>query len=421
MKQRVLMLVAALGALALSVTLLLRSESGIAVSRDAPRPTSEEAGPNGYRAAFAWLSRSGIEAQSLRVRFDQALAEHPEGASSRDALPEGLPPKGLLPEGNLLIVSLPVVTAFRPEEFASLTRWLRAGNTLFVAASVADSPDWAGNLSELVSGDLSYLTGLQVKPGGASLRADQGEGPRADRVVLVPNRPHAYFTGVKELALASQSPLSSLTMRIPTDGIVLVLAHEANTGSGLLWTRSVGQGRIVVAALGSLFTDGQLGEADNARLFANIVAANVLPGGRVLFDDLHQGLTAGYDPTKFYKDRRLYVTLAVLVAVWLSWVLGATALVRTVPRKPAPDEVGLVRATGGFLARVVSPAAAAARMAELFVQRVGGWDALARHPRLAQSDLLQLRAWYTAAQAQRRVPLVRLHNLIVKIEGHLST
>ena len=285
MKQRVLMLVAALGALALSVTLLLRSESGIAVSRDAPRPTSEEAGPNGYRAAFAWLTGSGIKAQSLRVRFDQGLEEL------------SLSSQGLPPQGNLLIVSLPVVTAFRAEEFASLTRWLRTGNTLLVAAALADSPDWAGNLSELVSGDLSYLTGLQVKPGG--------ESRTADHVVLVANRPHAYFTGVRQLALASQTPLSSLTMRIPTDGIVLALAHDANTGGGLLWTRSAGQGRIVVTALGSLFTDGQLGEADNARLFANIVAANVLPGGIVLFDDLHQGLTAGYDPAKFYKDRRL--------------------------------------------------------------------------------------------------------------------
>jgi hypothetical protein len=399
------MLVAALGALALSVTLLLRSESGIAVSRDAPRPTSEEAGPNGYRAAFAWLTRSGVKAQSLRVRFDQAL-EEPRVALERGSS-EGLPPTG-----NLLIVSLPVVTAFRSEEFASLTRWLRAGNTLLVAAALADSPDWAGNLSELVPGDLSYLTGLQVKPGG--------ETRQADHVLLAPNRPHAYFAGVKELALASQAPVSSLTMRIPTDGIVLALGRDVNTGSGLLWTRSVGQGRIVVTALGSLFTDGQLGEADNARLFANIVAVNVLPGGIVLFDDLHQGLTAGYDPAKFYKDRRLYMTLAILVAVWLSWVLGATALVRTAPRRPAPDEIGLVRATGGFFARVVSPAAAAVRMAELFVQRVGGWDALARHPRLAQADLLQLRTWYATAQAQRRVPLIRLHNLIVKIEGQLS-
>ncbi|HEY4211548.1 MAG TPA: DUF4350 domain-containing protein [Steroidobacteraceae bacterium] len=395
MKQRVLMLVAALGALALSVTLLLRSESGIAVSRDATRPTSEEAGPNGYRGAFAWLTRSGIRAQSLQVRFDQSLEE-----------------PSLPPEGNLLIVSLPVVTAFRSEEFASLTRWLRAGNTLLVAASLSDDPDWAGNLSELVSGDLSYLTGLQVKPGGGSRK----EG----HVGLVPNRPHAYFAGVRELAVASQTPLSSVTMRIPTDGIVLALARDVDTGSGLLWTRSVGQGRIVVTALGSLFTDGQLGEADNARLFSNLVAANVPPGGVVLFDDLHQGLTAGYDPAKFYKDRRLYVTLAILVAVWLSWVLGATALVRTAPRRPAPDEIGLVRATGGFLARVVSPAAAAVRMADLFVQRVGGWDALARHPRLGQPDLLQLRTWYAAAQAQRRVPLVRLHNLIVKLEGQLS-
>jgi len=172
--------------------------------------------------------------------------------------------------------------------------------------------------------------------------------------------------------------------------------------------------------------------ASRARLLANIVGASLGPGGAVLFDDEHQGLTTAYDPAKFYRDPRLYATLGVLIAVWLVWVLGGTRLRLPRGRAPAPREAELVRATGLFLARVLRPGAAARRMFELFFGRLracarrgdGGpgppWDWLERHPRLARADVQQLKDWYAQAYSDGRVPLTRLHNLIVSTERRLA-
>jgi hypothetical protein len=48
------------------------------------------------------------------------------------------------------------------------------------------------------------------------------------------------------------------------------------------------------------------------------------------------------------------------------------------------------------------------------------WEWLERQPRVSREDVQQLRVWYSAAQASRRVPLVRLHNLIVRLERTLK-
>jgi hypothetical protein len=170
----------------------------------------------------------------------------------------------------------------------------------------------------------------------------------------------------------------------------------------------------------------------NARLLANIVAATVRPKGAVLFDDEHQGLAAAYDPAKFYNDPRLYGTIGVLAAVWLIWVLGGTRLRLPATRMPAPREAELVRATGGFLARVLGPPAAARRLFEHFFRRLAArthrgaqgeglpWEWLEHHPRLRRADVQQLREWYAQAYSDRRVPLTRLHNLIVRTERQLA-
>jgi hypothetical protein len=82
------------------------------------------------------------------------------------------------------------------------------------------------------------------------------------------------------------------------------------------------------------------------------------------------------------------------------------------------------------LARVLRPAAAARRMFELFFLRVRAsrrasdpappWEWLEHHPRVARSDITQLKEWYAEAYSDRRVPLTRLHNLIVKTERQLA-
>jgi hypothetical protein len=228
----------------------------------------------------------------------------------------------------------------------------------------------------------------------------------------------------------SDYPWQAWTVKVPYDGFVLSLAHQRETGEGVLWTRPLGNGRIIVSGFGSPLTNRALGLADNGRLLANIVGATVGPKGAVLFDDVHQGLGATYDPAKFYEDRRLYVTIGILAALWLSWVLGSTRLRMPVTRAPVPREAELVRATGGFLARVLRPDAAARRIFEHFFRRVGEraprsrgagppWEFLERHPRISREDIGQLKGWYADACALRRVPLTRLHNLIVRVDRQL--
>ena len=77
------------------------------------------------------------------------------------------------------------------------------------------------------------------------------------------------------------------------------------------------------------------------------------------------------------------------------------------------------------------PAAAARRMFELFFARLsarlphGGragpaWQLLESSPRVRRAELQQLKDWYAAAYSDERVPLVRLHNLLIDTERRLA-
>jgi hypothetical protein len=425
MKERLVILLAASGALVLFVTMFLSSERGFGMSREVPRPTSQERSGNGYSAVQQWLAAENIHAVSLQ----ESLAKLFE----RDDLPA---------TGNVILVTLPVTSGFSSEEYRTLDKWVRAGNALLVAAALADQPDWAHGFGERASNDLNLLTGLQFQRGApASLRfAVQGARPPSSdrpfiepqRTQLVPNRSHAYFSGVRGAVALSDFPHEDWAVGIPSDAFVLSLAHDGSTGAAVLWTRSLGQGRVIVSGCGSIFTNRALGLADNARLLANILGANLGAGGSVLFDDIHQGLSATYDPAKFYRDRRLYYTLGILIAVWLTWVLGSTRLAwpsRAGTLRPVLRDAELIRVTGGFFARVLRPDAAARRTFELFFQRLYAqvprargadgmpWSYLERHSRVDLAEVRQLRDWYAEACASRRVPLLPLHNLIVRIDG----
>jgi hypothetical protein len=421
MRERLITLVCALGSLLLFAALFVRGEG--LDSRRVARPTTIERHGNGLAGAMSWLEAEGIRTLSLRERFDTL-------AKRRD-LPRA---------GNLLIVTVPVATPFRVPEAAAVDHWLRAGNTLLLLAAMSDTPDWGrGGLS--VHNDLQLLTGLDFE----AVRSLEGSQNAAARMIeasrelaqpqrgtLVPNRPHPYLRGVNSVVAWSDYPPQAWTVRVPRDGFVLSLAHQSETGEGVLWMRPVGSGTIIVSGFGSPFSNRALAVADNARLLANIVGATVRSDGAVLFDDEHQGLAAAYDPAKFYNDPRLYGTVGVLAGVWLIWVLGSTRLRLPATRMPAPREAQLVRATGGFLARVLRPAAAARRMFEHFFRRLsarthGGaqgeglpWEWLEHHPRLARADVQQLKDWYAQAYSDRRVPLTRLHNLIVRTERRLA-
>jgi hypothetical protein len=414
LKERLITFICALGALALFFTMFVHDDSHGLSGAEVPRPTTEERGANGYQAAMQWLEHEHIRTISLRERYDR------------------LPRKNLPATGNLLIVTLPAIASFKTEEFRPLDHWVREGNSLLVLAALSDTPDWAFSFGGMTSGDLNLLTGLEFESSrNRDLRAKKlpdskdtivrlplhFSEPRTD--TLVPNREHAYFNGVQKVVALTDYESQAWTVKVPYEGFVLTLAHDRDTGEGAFWTRPLGNGRIIVSGLGSLFTNRAVGLADNARLLSNIVATNLGPRGAVLFDDVHQGLGANYDPVKFYRDPRLHMTIAIIAVLWLSWVLGGTRLRLPISRTPVPREAELVRATGGFLARVLTPAAAARRMFDHFLER-RPWELLERQPRIAAADLTQLKTWFSQLGTER-VPLVRLHNLMVKINRQLNT
>lgn len=448
MRERLLTLSCAFGALLIFATLFFGGR-GVEPERGA-RPTTAERHRDGLMGAMNWLRAEGVRALSLRERFD--------GLSKRHDLPA---------TGNLLVISLPVAIPYRAAELKALDAWLRAGNSLLVLAALSDRPAWGRAMFALHT-DLQRLTGLdlipaaragdtaaeagadgadagkapaatsergakhqQSDPGAELLRAMQ-ELPEPQRGTLVPNGPHAWLHGVKEAVAWSDYAPIPWVVAVPRAGFALSLAHTRESGADVLWVGSdVLSGTIIVSGFGSLFSNRSLGLADNARLLANIVEGTLGPNGAVLFDDEHQGLTAAYDPAKFYRDPRLYATLGVLAAVWFTWVLGSTRLSLPAASARAPCEVELVRVTGGFLARVLRPAAAARRMFELFFARLGvhlrrggdaapAWDWLEASPRLPAAEVRQLKEWYAAAYSDHRVPLARLHNLIIQTERRLA-
>jgi hypothetical protein len=432
-RERVITLACALGALAVFVTLFW-SGNGSSEER-VSRPTTAERGDNGLLGAMSWLKAEGIRTLSLRERFS-TLAKHRE----------------LPPTGNLVIVTLPAASSYANAEVVALDNWIRGGNTLFVLAALQDRPRWAP-LPRLMDQDLQLLTGLEsVRQSARSATAD-ARGARQpqhtaasaptgllpdeplrepQRLSLVPNRAHPYFENVASAIAFSDYTAHTSTLAVPRDGFALALAHALASGQPAFWLRSDGAGSIIVSGFSTLFTNRALSTADNARLLANIVAATLGPQGVVVFDDQHQGLTAAYDPAKFYQDRRLYETIGVLAATWLVWVLGATRLKMAPTNRGSPPEADLVRTTGLFLARVLRPAAAARHMFEHFFRQLRVaplhaapdpgrlWEWLENHPRLARADVRQLQQWYAAAYADQRVPLVRLHNLILSTERQIA-
>ena len=430
-QERRITLLCALGALALFAAMFLRGGAGAGAARDIARPITAERRGNGYFAALSWLDAAGVRVVSLRDRFD-VLGKRTD----------------LAPTGNLLIVTLPATAQYRTEEFVPLDHWIRAGNTLLVLAALADAPDWAFGAGGLVPADVNLLTGLSFQ--SVRLRAqraarhapDAPEQPRVtaseafrllrepERSVLLPNGSHAYFRNLREAVALSDYAHQPWALEVPYDGFALELAHERTSGAGVLWMRPLGAGTIIVSGYGSLFTNRALGLASNATLLANLLAVHLAPRGTVLFDDGHQGLGAAYDAQKFYRDPRLYLTAAIVAGVWLAWVLGGTRLSAPRPRVPAPREADLVQATGSLLARVVRTDAAARTLFEHLLTEVplGGasergeahaWEYLERHPRVMRIDLEQLRSWYAQAYAGQRVPLRKLHNLILRIEGQI--
>jgi len=437
MKDRLLTLAFAVAAFALFYALMLPKPSG---PQERPtRPITTEAGPNGYLALQRWLAASGVEPVSLRMRFDQLVK---------------LP--GVAATGNLLISTAPHLYPMRDSEVGPLRDWISAGNTLFVVAGLSDTPDWS--MGE--GADASFLprlqamTGLEFAQAGPEQGQDQAQKGAAQpaspkptsqnpfqklatpaRFELVPTSPHPLLAGVKSVVAQSEYPTSQWQASSGLLDLVLELAQDPDSGAPMLWLARYGNGQVIVSAYGSVLTNKLLGERDNARLLANIVAWSRAAAGKVIIDDAHQGLVAFYDPKAFFSDRRLHGSLGWLLGLWLVFVLGSQRL-RAAGRNWNPvDITSFVRASGGFMARVLRPTEAARQLFANFfddLRRGGGlpvpedsfrddppWGWMRERGSVTTQQLEQLQALYDKVRQGQRIDLPKLHNLLTQARRSL--
>jgi hypothetical protein len=454
-RERLLTLALAVAAFALFYTLFAPQKRP---TEPMTRPVTTEAGPNGYLALQRWLASQGITPVPLRQRYTQLATLHAD--ESRD--------------GNLLISTAPFLLPMRSSEEQSLEQWIADGNTLLVLAGLADTPEWSmgAGYDPLLREHLQAMTGMRfvdasiasaqssaAKAANDSIDSpDRGVGeahpvdpqpsndpakkpnrvrqvavssvgrlPTPARHELVPNGKHPLLQDVHAVVALSEYPSEQFRASPSAVDVVLELARDRVADEPVLWLAQRGRGQIIVCGFGSVFTNKLLAQADNARLLANIVARSLRGSGRVIIDDAHQGAVDFYDPAAFYKDSRLHGSLLWLIALWLVFVLGPQRLRATAPSWHPVDITTFVRATGGFLARVVKPAAAAQQLFDNFFDDIGrlagatpAWEWLQSHSTVSTRDLAQLRELHDRTARGHRVDLPGLHNLLTRIRRAMT-
>jgi hypothetical protein len=142
-------------------------------------------------------------------------------------------------------------------------------------------------------------------------------------------------------------------------------------------------------------------------------------------------LVSFYDPDKFFGDSRLHRSLLWLLALWLVFVLGPRRLRGTTRTWNPLDVTSFVRATGGFMARVLRPAGAGQQLFANFFNEIRGrlglaadgaplWEWLAGHAVIPAADVDRLQELHRRVAARRRVDLAELHNLIARVRALLT-
>ena len=420
MKERLVTLGLAAGALALFWILMFPKPRGESSS---PHPLTTGVDAEGYAAASRWLAVAGVPTLELHQRLEH-LGDRAISARA---------------SGNLLLTTLPYDTVAHPAELAALDAWVAQGNTVLVLAALDDTPLWSAVTDNFIP-QLQKMTGIEFtaipQPQAspiAAVRADLRATltPAGRQILLHPSGRFALLEGVRQLAAVSPLPSTQWHAKAMDSSPVLELARQAQTADPVLWLKANGKGAVIVSAYASLFNNGVIGQADNARLLANMIAWSLQPGGRVIFDDAHQGALAEYDPLKFFADPRLHHTLLWVLVLWLAWVVAAQPLRAAAPNSGALDESAMLRVTAGFFASVLRPVTSAQWLLDEFFDRLRRrhglvhtagppWDWLDSHAGIGSGLLDELRDLYSRTHAGERVSLVRLQRIISQISGKTS-
>ena len=387
-------------------------------------PTTADSGKRGLRGLQSWMESSGIHVASLRSRYDRLQAD-----------------VRLADRGNLMILTLPQTLPARQLEINALKDWVESGNAVLVldgSIEVFARPRLRGGQPSGLLAALGFNLEFADPEGdqpddsedddAAQVQLDK-DGQAAPRG-LIPRGRHPVLNAVREVRVRTQSlyPLALTSKEKFRSSLVLL--EDPLTESPVFWQVRIGEGIGWISGYADLFSNAALGGGDNARLLANIVAGSLGPDGRVIFDDMHQGLTEVYDPKAFFGDARLHVTLWFIVGFWLLYVIGRSNRIAPLVQRPElPRAVDFVRAVGGLYARRLSGREVALGLLRHFFVELRGvraganeidWELLAGNPRVPRSQIDELRALHSGLAQGRTPDLVRLNNLINNTRKHLQ-
>lgn len=379
------------------------------------RPTSAELGPNGYRILDAWLAAEGVPVRSVRERLSFLTEDDTTG--------------------NVFLTTLPHERPLHEDEIVELLSWTARGNTLLILAALNDTPEWSllPDSSPVIE-DLQQLAGITFEAasdeqGDMLLLGELFQQSEIELQVVSPDHPLT-----RDVSALTASTDSTASVWIPTTDSVSPgspFIRETSTGLDAGWLDNHGSGHIVTLAVGSIFTNRALTDTDNRELLANVVHWHMKPGGRVLFDDFHQGLSNLYDPEAFYSDDRVGTTILFILLFWFVYVIGTQNRLGSLrPSSTAPRQGEFVTALGGFLARKVGRLDTARLMFErwfeelrergMLHQDASPWTCLADSPLVDSRDLTGLRSIHEHMLSGGKVDLRQLHNQIQSIREALG-
>ena len=398
------------------------------------RPLSTDRGPAGLAGLKTWLDRGGIKTRALRRRYTTLASDF-----------------DLSPRGNLLIVSLPQHTPSRTAERDALRDWLSRGNSALVLIAAGDLPRWSMMYGSAGTHEFLEAVGFDLdiqspREGGQADRnredpqnrnhASPGADPDAwfagEPLRLEPRFTHPLTRNVTAVSVRFQPALDRGWYLRGADGgrAVLPLLGEREHGAAF-WEARVGGGRLWVSRYSNPFSNAGLGEADNARLVVNLVRLSLGRGGRVIFDDMHQGVTDLYDPKAFFSDPRFVNTLLFMVGFWLLYLVGRSRRLgsarEVASRYYAAD---LARAMAGLFARRLSAAAVERQLFVCFFDDIRSryglptngqpvWSMLSGMPRVPPGDIAELQAHYARAVAGRKPDLIAAARLMQRTRNSL--
>ncbi len=373
---------------------------------------------------------------------ERLVAEHIPAISLRDRFDHLSTNKAQRRSGNVLFTTLPHKLPVRPEEAARLDEWIERGNSAVIAAALDDTPTWALGGDERLVRDVGRLARLKLEtietkeaankdaPTAETLKSALKKLAESREIALEPRGAHPLMRGVHSLKLSSDLP-ASRWLATPMDSSgVLQVAQVADGGNAVIWIRRQGNGQVIVLGVAGLFSNRDLGSADNAKLLANVIGWALEPGGAVIFDDAHQGAVDYYDAKAFYKDPRLHRTLWWLVLLWFVFVLGIQRFRGRLPGRQTADVTAFVGSSGDFFASALTPATAGARLLANFFnsihRRLGTredgspvWDWLLSQAAVSRDDVRELQELQNRIESDRRFKLSRLQNLLSQLQGKI--